>query len=326
MIYDIYHDECKDAGYWHGFLFVPRTSREELLELMARARENVGYHHRLHYVSIGQATKPHHEKYMVAEAWTSIGCAALQQHKIDKSPPIVLLGKHPRTKTAPEYRVLTRLLRCKFVLLRERDTHKKMYASMTQLECIETTFRMAMKGGVHKLFNDAEQIQIGNVFIDGDEQYIGAFGRTFGVDRTLRRFAPESRNYVSFVDGPKLIPQRSDHTKIEKSQDPENSQLLQLCDVLIGGFRFHTCIADRNHPRFNISLPCKTLLDYEQENRARMAQSRYYNGFSLQQTWIENDEWRFAPLMTALATPPPIQRALFASAVGLEGLQERSGH
>ncbi len=315
MIYDIYHDECKEDGYWHGFLFVPRDHRDYLLGLLRRARENAQYQHRLHYVGLGKTAKPHHEKYIAAEAWTSIGCAALQQQKFTKCPPVVLLGKNPHWRTPPEYQILTKLLRCKFVLFRENDKHRNMYEGMNQLQCIETTFRMAIKGGIHRLFSDSQPIQIGNVFIDGDEHYMGIYKRRFSIDRTLQRFAREKRGFVSFVDGPLLIPQNSDHnTRLEVGQDPNDSQLLQLCDILIGGFRFHSCFGDRKHPRYDISSQCKELLSHEQANSARMAQSRYFNGFSLQQAWIENDEWNFAPLVTATRSEPFIQASLLLGA------------
>ena len=298
MIYDIYHDECKEDGYWHGFLFVPRDHRDYLLGLLRRARENAQYQHRLHYVGLGKTAKPHHEKYIAAEAWTSIGCAALQQQKFTKCPPVVLLGKNPHWRTPPEYQILTKLLRCKFVLFRENDKHRNMYEGMNQLQCIETTFRMAIKGGIHRLFSDSQPIQIGNVFIDGDEHYMGIYKRRFSIDRTLQRFAREKRGFVSFVDGPLLIPQNSDHnTRLE-----------------VGGFRFHSCFGDRKHPRYDISSQCKELLSHEQANSARMAQSRYFNGFSLQQAWIENDEWNFAPLVTATRSEPFIQASLLLGA------------
>jgi len=57
-----------------------------------------------------------------------------------------------------------------------------MYSGMTRLQCIETTFRMGLKGGVHLLFDEQSPAIIGNVFIDGDEQYLGEFGRTFDIN------------------------------------------------------------------------------------------------------------------------------------------------
>ena len=50
VIYDLYHDECKEGGYWHGFLFVPRQTRAERLGLLNRARENSEYQGHLHVI------------------------------------------------------------------------------------------------------------------------------------------------------------------------------------------------------------------------------------------------------------------------------------
>jgi hypothetical protein len=172
---------------------------------------------------------------------------------------------------------------------------------------------MAIKGAIHRLFSESEPIEIGNVFIDGDEHYVGIYKRRFSIDRTLQRLAREKRGFVSFVQGPMLIPQNSDHNKeLETGQDPNDSHLLQLCDILIGGFRFHSCFSDRKHPRYDISVQCKELLGHEQENQARMAQSRYFNGFSLQQAWLDHDEWHFAPLITAVASSAAVQEQMFS--------------
>jgi hypothetical protein len=303
VIYDIYHDECKEDGYWHGFLFVPRDSRDALLNLLKRARENTGYDGHFHYVTIGQNAHPDGKKYIAAEAWTSIGCNALQQQKLRKYPPDVLLGRKPTRKSSAEYYRLTTLIKCKFVLFRENDRHRNMYEGMKQIRRIETTFRMAIKGGVHSLFSEPEPIQIGNVCVEGEEQPLS-------IDHTLQRFAREKRSYVSFVDCPMLISQKSNHNDLKPEQDPSHSHLLQLCDILIGGFRFHACWGHRAHPRFQMSHHCRVLLDHEQENSARMAQSRYFKGFSLQQAWIENDEWNFAPLVTATRNVRYIQASL----------------
>jgi hypothetical protein len=203
-----------------------------------------------------------------------------------------------------EYRVIKTLLGCRFILLRELNSHSMMFTGLSSLEAIETTFRMGIKGGAHKLFSDTDPLLVGNVFIDGDEHYIGEFGRSFDINRTLVRFATERRPYVSFLAGPQLIPQRSDHRKIESHQLPSDSHLLQLCDILIGGSRFHILDDDPAHVRYDVSGPCRDLLQHDQENQARMKESRYFNGFSLSQCWLENGEWNFAPLQTRKKLSP----------------------
>mgnify|MGYP001568513828 CR=1 FL=1 len=295
-IYDIYHDESKQEAYWHGFLFVPRNSKDDLLELLLEARSNTDYHHRIHYSEIKNATKSYHEKAIITKSWTTIGVYSLQQQKLLKLPPLVFLGVSKRLGVKPVYRKMNKLVKAKFVLLKDNDNHKKMFSGMSELECIETTFRMGLKGGVHKLFSEAEPITIGNVFIDGDEQYTGKFGRTFDINRSLRRFAMERKPFVSFCSDSKLIPQKSDHQQIDSSQDKSDSHLLQLCDILIGGFRFYSYCPDSKHIKYKISYPCRDLLNHDQNNYARMKESRFFNGFSLSQAQLVNDQWEFNPL------------------------------
>jgi hypothetical protein len=313
-VYDIYHDESKEGGYWHGFLFVPRCARADLLDLLVEARRNTGYWNEVHYVKIKASTEGHHEKAIITWAWTTIGCSALQQRKLRTFPPKVFLGFNPKLRDRSKYKALDRLLKCTFVLFRERDDHTKMFGGLDQLQRIETTFRMGLKGGIHKLFSDNDPITIGNVFIDGDEHYFKQFRRTLGVDGTLMRLADEKRSYVSFLGAPRLTPQRSDHQKIEANQDPDDSHLLQLCDVLIGGFRFHSYCPNPRHIRYEISLACRELLAHEQRNYARMRQSRFLNGFSLEEAWLDDGEWYFSPLApkvvrTCVGTQLPLMRS-----------------
>ena len=48
--------------------------------------------------------------------------------------------------------------------------------------------------------------------------------------------------------------------------------------------------------KYRISEQCKYLLEHDQENKARMENSRYCNGFLLNEAWIDNDKWYFDQL------------------------------
>jgi hypothetical protein len=43
MEYDAYHDESKEAGYWHGILLVPRDTRQRFIDQLKSIRANTGY-------------------------------------------------------------------------------------------------------------------------------------------------------------------------------------------------------------------------------------------------------------------------------------------
>jgi len=295
IIYDIYHDESKEEAYWHGFYFVPRTNRDYLLSLLNDARLNTGYFHQVHYQRIKSKIKCNNVKAIIINSWTTIGVSSLQQQKLYKIPPFIYMGRIPR-KTKPIYKKLEDLIKCRFAVFKEKDKHQKMFFKDDNLRNIEITFKMALKGALHKLFSNDDPVTIGNIFIDGDEQYIGEYGRNLNTTEIIRKLQLEKREYVDFLDDSEIIPQKSSHRKLKSGQNAEDSDLLQLCDILIGGVRFHSYCPDTNITKYRISEPCRDLLKHDQDNIARMKESRYFNGFLLNEAWIEDDEWKFCQL------------------------------
>jgi len=295
IIYDIYHDESKEEAYWHGFYFVPRINRNYLLSLLNGARANTGYDYQVHYQRIKSKTKCTNPKAIIINSWTTIGVFSLQQQKLYKIPPFVYMGGIPR-KIKPIYKQLEDLIKCRFAVFKEKDKHKKMFFKNDNLRNIEITFKMALKGALHKLFSNDDPVTVGNIFIDGDEQYIGEYGRNLNTAKIIRKLQIEKREYVNFLDNSKIIPQRSNHLKLRSGQNAEDSNLLQLCDILIGGVRFHSYYPNINITKYRISELCKYLLEHDQDNIARMKESRYFNGFLLNEAWIEDDEWKFCQL------------------------------
>ena len=292
-VYDIYHDESQEESYWHGFLFVPRKSRQYLLNLLLESRKNINWEEPISFKQIGNRQGKKSPKTCLVSSWLTIGLAALQQQKFEKlRVPFSLGGSPPIYKSHIEFPI-----RCKFVVFKECDKHRKMFYNLSTLACIETTFRMGIKGGMHRLFSDKDPIIVGNVFIDGDEHYIRKFGRSFDVNRSLKRLAEEKRGYVSFLENTQLIPQRSNHKKIESGQDFDDSQLLQLCDILLGGVRLHSYCPDNKKLKHYISLPCCELLKRNTNKHFITKHSRFSNGFSLSEAWLNKDEeWGFSPL------------------------------
>ena len=205
------------------------------------------------------------------------------------------MGRIPR-KIKPIYKKLEDLIKCRFAVFKEKDKHQKMFFKDDNLRNIEITFKMALKGALHRLFNNNEPITVGNIFIDGDEQYIGEYRRNLDTNEILKRLQLEKREYVDFLDNSKIIPQKSNHQKLKSGQNVEDSNLLQLCDILIGGVRFHSYCPYNNIIKYRISEPCRDLLKHDQNNIARMKESRYFNGFLLNEAWIENEEWKFGHL------------------------------
>jgi len=231
---------------------------------------------------------------MIAKSWISILVASMQQQKHTTEIPKIYFGK---LKNKPvEYREMLEKIGVKVVIFKERDNHDNCYFTNDPLRNIETTFRMGFKGGLHRLFPQNEKVVIGKLFIDGNEHYYGEYGRDLNHTNIIERLIIESRDHISFDQDFKIIPQKNDHRKIEENQDQDDSQLLQLCDLCLGSVRLLCLKPEIKDIRSQISLFCKKLLEYDIDNYARMSNSRFFNGFTFGEAWIEEGSWNFKRL------------------------------
>jgi hypothetical protein len=94
--YDIYYDESKEDGYWHGLLFVPTKTRTKLISLLKEARNAYPFKYRLHFVCIGMNEPQDSLRVKLTESYISIGCTALQQRNFKKYFPKAKVGKFPK--------------------------------------------------------------------------------------------------------------------------------------------------------------------------------------------------------------------------------------
>jgi len=82
MDYELYHDESKKLGYWHGILMVPVHTKSTLLEYLSVTRDNTTYSYPL---SIKRIRKNRGKKYDCAESWVQLGVVSLVSQR--KGPP-----------------------------------------------------------------------------------------------------------------------------------------------------------------------------------------------------------------------------------------------
>jgi len=292
--YDIYHDESTEDAFWHGFLFIPSSEREYFLELLKESREHYDYNHKIHYTKIHSGHKIRNGVPAIIRSWTQIGIAAIQQQKFVRLPTHFSLGITKSNRT-PIYKKLKRPIKSKFSVVRVRDNHSEMNLIDDPLRKIEYTFKMALKGTLHKLCKHGEVIQLGDIFIDGDEHY-QRYGRNFDGPWVINRLRNELRPHIKITESSRIIAQNSNHHKLSADEDQDNSHFLQLCDVLLGGVRFHSFCPDKRHVKYEVSRYCRYLLEHDQQNLARMKESRYFGGFHLGETWIDKNGWQFADL------------------------------
>jgi hypothetical protein len=281
-IYDCFHDECKEDGFWHCFIFVPREKQGELFNLLQIPRKNLNYFNSIHFSDMGRNYKSHNPKARLTESWCSILLYAIQQQKINA---YLYLG-HKNNRPAYELRKGNGdKIGARLIVFREKMGHQDMYDSMNSTKKIETTFRMGLKGGIHFLFFD-EEIEIGNIYIDSPKK---TFEENFDSRNMLDRFKMESNENIFFRENSEIIPV---YKKNYKETDPI-SEFMQLADITVGGIRTQKLKMKDFPARYKATHPLKDLLEKETENPARMKKSRYDKGFGLNEAWIENEKWQF---------------------------------
>ncbi|MDX9936171.1 MAG: hypothetical protein RBS45_03485 [Anaerolineales bacterium] len=280
MDYELYHDESLEGGYWHGMLLVPVLNKQEFSDLLQKARNTTRFFHKLGIKNVDSRGRI----YDCASAWSQIGIACLRS-KQGKEKLSVFLGKEKGKPIVAD----VDLLGMKFILFRERDSHKELNGYRDYASKVETTFRFGLKGGLHFLGSDENPISITKIHFDGHEHYQREIDKARIVNRIYGL-----REYCHIADSPDLIDQRrSDHND-PQSQDYEDCQFLQLTDILIGCFR--TALGYRTRDiHFLLSLPIKKwLLSRYNQGYARMKPSRWFNSFVLSQCYLKgNGEWKF---------------------------------
>lgn len=287
MDYDLYHDESKESGYWHGMLLVPHSKKQFLLRILENSRKNIGYSHPVNFKGVDKSTG---KLFSINYSWLSIGVSAIAQ-KQGKEPLGFFNGKNFNNrlgKIQSEYEILKDIIGAKFIVMRVRDSHKSIDSTFfpDHASKIETTLRMGLKGGLHLLSNESDVMNIKSLHFDGYEHY----GRNIDMSRIVGRINP-LREHCSIDKNVNIDDRTSNHTK-ENPQSYEDCQLLQLTDLLIGAFR--TTLGECKNPhQAKLSTPVNELINKWKSGKVRMRNSRWSRGFCLSSCWLENGEWNF---------------------------------
>jgi len=280
MDFELYHDESKVDGYWHGILLVPVLKKDRLLEYLCTARENTRYEYALGIKKVKQPgiiTS-------CAESWVQIGVASLIS--VPKGPPApVFLGRRVRGKR--DYSQFRDAIGCKFIVFRESHNHTKMSTRLDYGGKVETTFRMGLKGGLHFLGSDKQPIHVERIHLDGHKHY----GRHVDRDRIVNRLKG-LRPYCSVAAYPDIIDDGSSDHRRPDCQEYADCQLLQLTDLLVGCFR--TVLAGpTTEVRAIVAYPVKAIVDRYHKGYARMRNSRWRDSFCMSQCYLESGQWHF---------------------------------
>jgi len=278
--YDVYHDESLVAGYWHGILLVPRSSRQRLLSLLENVRSFTGYSEP---VSLKKLDTLSGKVCRTIRCWLHIGIAALIQNLKGERYPI-FTGEDART---PGFDLLSEVIGARFILFRVRNGLGSLSYHLDWGGKVETTFRIAFKGGLALFANDGDVLSIRSLHFDGHEHY----HRRVDVLRILGRIGKPPDGVV-LSDEMEVDDRTSDHRKAN-CQTHDDCQLLQLTDVFVGGFRTVLGLSTSD-AQAEMCRPLLELADRWNRGHARMKNSKWFRGFCLSEGYLENGVWQFA--------------------------------
>lgn len=277
--YDIYYDESKEDGYWHGILLVPINARSDLVDYLRKSRQQCPFQYRLHFSKLAHSESPNSTRSKLTESFISIGCGILQQAKFDKNLPKAKIGLTAK---------IIEPIKAKFVVYRVIfDASEKYNGYRNNL--IERTLKSALKSSLHYLFDKDVPIKINRVVFEGEEL------QGLSDVNILTNLSWQVRDNVKELPS-KFITQSSNHQKLKDGQDVNDSYILQLCDSLLGATRFLVVNDSESSVKRKVSLPMKELLKYANQPYPRMKQSRYFRGFSLAQAEMKDEVWFFDDL------------------------------
>ncbi len=293
MDYELYHDESNVKGYWHGILFVPFSTKALFLNSLCEFRKLTRYENPLSLKSV----KSENRVFSCADVWVQLAVGAMiSKLKLGKHPITLSKGKGTEVEHFSYETKVGEKIGAKFVVFRDRDSFANMSSVLDHGGKVETSFRMAIKGGMHFLGSEEEPINITKIHFDGYEHY----GRTLDSERIIKRITG-LRDYCTFSEDIKYIIDdgSSDHNK-RNSQAYEDCQFLQLTDLLVGSFRVaggYTTNESGLHEK--IAEPIRYLIDKYKMGYARMKNSRWKNAFCMSQCYLHEGEWVFEPIESA---------------------------
>jgi len=283
--YDVYHDESRVAGYWHGILLAPRENRQRLLDLLAGVRRNTNCLTQVSLKTLDGLSGP---KFRCTRSWLHIGIAALIQNLKGERYPI-FTGEDARS---PGYDLLDKVIGARLILSRIRDGHTPLAGYPDHASKVETTFRMAFKGGLSLFSSGGSELSINSIHFDGHEHHRRHIDRNRIIERIDR--LPDS---VSLPASVEIDDRRSDHRR-EPCQAYDDCQLLQLTDILVGGFRTVLGTATKQ-VHYDVCKPLLQLAERWSKGPLRMSRSKWSNEFCISEAYIEDHQWKFANISPA---------------------------
>ncbi|MEN6290692.1 MAG: hypothetical protein ABFD07_01575, partial [Methanobacterium sp.] len=133
--FEIYHDESKLDGYWHGMFLVPCEQKEAFFNILQEERRKINYQNHFSFKEIYRQG----EKFKLANSWLSLAIGFLRSKVNHEVYQVYSWSK--KEKAPCPYILPYTLMGAKFILFRVADNHENMTYFQDKVCNIETTAR-----------------------------------------------------------------------------------------------------------------------------------------------------------------------------------------
>ena len=285
--YYLYHDESKEQGFWHAFLLVPVSFRDELAQLLKDSRhENRLQDMKLTFKDLRK--EPH---FRCAKTWFTLIVASLQNARSDKMAEYFWGSQFDGSgKKSGDYRKLDKIPGCKAsILFFPQGPEVFSYCSDYPGQ-FAAAFKIGAKGIMNYLLPKENPSAINNVFIDG-EKHFGA--RSLPKDRLLKNLQTETKEHVSIANTCVIEGYPS---------SLEDRLILNALDVFLGAFRYSAKVIPDNVSeqgilsRMDVAKQGNKLIEYLTTHPAGQRHSRFHRGVAMSEVRIDDGKFNFPPL------------------------------
>jgi hypothetical protein len=258
--------------------------------MLSTIRSNTGRPNPLSLKNIDKATG---KLARCTSCWLQVGVAALMQRFKGKRCVLPTGADGPRAEFLP----LAQPIAARFILFRIKGGLESLKLCPDYAAKVETTFRMAFKGGLTMFSNEGDELCIRSLHFDGYRHH----KRRLDLQRLLRNVGDPPQRVRIHADI-ELNDDCSNHRE-SSSQPYEDCQLLQLTDILVSGFRTVLIDTDRD-AQWEVCQPLSALVEKWNRGRKGFSSSRWYKGFCISEGFLDqNGEWQFGNLK--LESEPP---------------------
>ncbi|MFH1694555.1 MAG: hypothetical protein ABH880_02260 [Patescibacteria group bacterium] len=289
MRYEVWHDEYKGDDkvneYWHGLWFVPEKYNRTIISSLQAIRDEHGVDYSASVKFAGCLKKPATSR-LISNQLQLFSHSLIRKPEMAETP---LINQDQGNKFRQEldyYYKLNSPWFCKFVLLKIPDNHANMNTLIPDYaDRVETTYRWALKGGLHFLLKD-QPVEIVAFHFDGDQHH----GRPISKDNITRG---PFRGNITFSKDLRIC---SYH---KKNRPTGENMMLCLVDNALGAIASNingvTKIGDATYPLEEIMKRAWSGTLNKQVN------SRWYKSINFSQAEIINGEIRFFDIFKKIA-------------------------